>query len=89
MNRVLAEFYKQQPKLVAWYTKRMIKKHEKNPQVDYVQLIYTMNRQSFFALLQALLFLGFLASGFIYATTAYSPPPAVPTAMQSDAKTSG
>jgi len=67
MERVLKEFFKPQPKIIKWFATRILKKHEGNPQVGYLPLISMINRQSFFALLQALLFLGFLISGFIFA----------------------
>ena len=67
MDRVLDEFYKPQPKIVVWLARRTLKKHEGNPQVGYMPLITMLNRQGLFAFLQALLFLGFLISGFIYA----------------------
>jgi hypothetical protein len=67
MERVLKEFFKPQPKIVTWLATRMLKKHEGDPQVGYLPLISMINRQSFFAILQALLFLGFLISGFLYA----------------------
>ncbi len=67
MERVLEEFFKPQPLIVKWLAMRILKKHQDNPQVGYLPLISMINRQSFFAILQAFLFLGFLVSGFIYA----------------------
>jgi len=67
MERVLEEFFKPQAKIVTWLATRILKKHEGNPQVGYLPLISMINRQGFFAILQALLFLGFLVAGFIYA----------------------
>lgn len=67
MERVLEEFFKPQPIIVKWLAMRILKKNQGNPQVGYLPLISMINRQSFFAILQALLFLGFLVSGFIYA----------------------
>ena len=66
MERVLEEFFKPQPKIVTWLATRILKKHEGNPQVGYLPLISMINRQGFFAILQAFLFIGFLVAGFIY-----------------------
>jgi len=68
MERVLTEFCKPQPKLVVWIASRILKKHEGDPQIGYIPLINMLNKQGMFAFLQALLFLGFLLSGFIYAS---------------------
>jgi|TARA_R110001632_G_scaffold214612_3_gene341363 hypothetical protein len=67
IERVLEEFFKPQPQIVKWFAMRIINKHQENPQIGYLIPISMINRQSFFAILQALLFLGFLVSGFIYA----------------------
>ena len=67
MERVLEEFFKPQPFIVKWLAKRILKKNQGNPQVGYLPLVSMINRQGFFAILQAFLFLGFLVSGFIYA----------------------
>lgn len=68
IERVLSEFYSPQPKYVAWIAKKVLKKHEGNPQIAYIPLIRALNKQGVFAFFQALLFLGFLVSGFIYAS---------------------
>lgn len=69
MERVLSEFYKPQPKIVVWFATRFLKKYEGNPQVGHLLLVTMLNRQGLFSFVQALLFLGFLISGFIYAAT--------------------
>lgn len=67
MERILEEFFKPQPKIVTWLAMRTLKKHKGDPQVGYLPLVSMINRQSVLAIFQALLFLGFLVSGFIYA----------------------
>jgi len=67
MERVLSEFYKPQPKIIAWLATRLLKKNEGNPQIGHVLLISMLNKQGIFSFVQALLFLGFLFAGFIYA----------------------
>lgn len=67
MERVLEEFFRPQPKTIAWFAMRMLKKYQGNPQVGHIPLVLMMNRQGVFAAIQSLLFLGFLVSGFIYA----------------------
>lgn len=69
MERVLSEFYKSQPKIVVWFAMRLLKKHEGNPQVGHLPLMAMLNKQGLFSFVQALLFLGFLISGFTYAAT--------------------
>lgn len=68
MERVLNEVYKPQPKWVVWLATRELKKHSGDPQIGYIPLIKTLNKQGMFSFFQALLFLGFLLSGFIYAS---------------------
>ncbi|MDL1984737.1 MAG: hypothetical protein LWX54_11225 [Deltaproteobacteria bacterium] len=67
MERVLSELYKSQPKIVVWFATRLLKKLEGNPQIAHIPLIKMLNKQGLFAFVQAVLFLGFLMSGFIYA----------------------
>lgn len=69
MERVLTEFYKPLPKIVVWFSNRHMKKNLGNPQIGYLILISNINKQSLFAFIQTLSFLGFLVSGFIYAAT--------------------
>ena len=66
INRVLSEFLSPFPRWVAWLTSRHLKKNTGNPQVGYLSLIKSLNCQAMCASLQALSFLGFLISGFIY-----------------------
>jgi uncharacterized membrane protein (DUF441 family) len=67
IERVLTEFYKPFPRFVAWLAMRHIKKNASNPQIAYLLLIKNLNKQSLFAFLQSLSFLGFLISGITYA----------------------
>lgn len=67
IERVLAEFYKPQPKIIVWFSKRLLKKYNNDPQAGYLPLMSTLNKQGLFSFIQALLFLGFLVSGFTYA----------------------
>jgi hypothetical protein len=67
LERVLMEFYKPLPRFVVWLANRHFKKNEGNPQLGYLLLVKFLNRQGLFAFLQALTFLGFLITGFIYA----------------------
>lgn len=66
-ERVIEEFLKPQPKIVAWLANSMSKKYKGNPQAGYLPLVSLINRQGLFAILQAALFLGFLMAGLIYA----------------------
>jgi hypothetical protein len=67
LERILNEFYKPQPKFIAWYARRLFKKHEGNPQIGHILLVSMLNKQGIFAFLQALSFLGFLIVGFVFA----------------------
>ncbi|MBT9589628.1 MAG: hypothetical protein IV089_01715 [Thiobacillus sp.] len=67
LERVLSEFFSPLPRWVAWLVNRQLKKHMNNPQVGYLPVIKGLQWQGVFALLQALLFLGFLIAGFAYA----------------------
>ncbi len=69
MERILSEFYKQQPKWIVWFANRVLKKHSGDPQIGYVILSKALTQQGLFSFFQALLFLGFLVSGFIFAST--------------------
>jgi hypothetical protein len=66
-ERVLSEFFTLLPRWVAWFVSRQLRKHMNNPQVGYLPVIKGLQWQGVFALLQALLFLGFLIAGFAYA----------------------
>lgn len=67
IERVLSEFFAPLPRWVAWLVKRQLKKYENNPQIGYLPVIKGMQWQGLFAAMQALFFLGFLVTGFIYA----------------------
>jgi hypothetical protein len=67
IERVLSEFLKPLPRWVTWIVKRQLKKHMNNPQIGYLPVIKGLQWQGMFALLQALLFLGFLVAGFVFA----------------------
>ncbi|WP_265942807.1 hypothetical protein [Dechloromonas sp. A34] len=67
LERVLAEFYKPLPRWVAWLANRQVKKHAGNPQLGYFPVIAGLKRQGLFVTLQALTFLGFLVTGFVFA----------------------
>lgn len=67
IERVLNEFYKPLPKIIAWYSRRILEKHKGNPQVGHILLISMLNKQGLFTILQALSFLGFLIAGFAFA----------------------
>jgi len=67
MDRVLSEFFKPLPRWVAWLANRQLRKHAGDPQVGYFPVIKGMQWQGLFCALQALAFLGFLITGFVYA----------------------
>jgi hypothetical protein len=69
IERVLNEFYKPLPRILAWYSRRVLKKHKGKPHIGHILLISMLNRQGLFAILQALSFLGFLVAGFVFAST--------------------
>lgn len=68
IERVLSEFYATQPKHIVWIAKRILKKYEGNPQIAYIPIMKALNKQGVFSFFQSLLFLGFLISGFIFAS---------------------
>jgi len=67
LERILTEFYAPLPKWAVWLAERQLKKNAGNPQVGYLPLIKNLNTQGILAFLQALSFLGFLVTGFIFA----------------------
>lgn len=67
LERILAEFFRPLPKWVRWLASRHFKKHAGNPQIGYLLLISRLNEQGYFAAGQAIAFLLFLVSGFVYA----------------------
>ncbi|MBI5891867.1 MAG: hypothetical protein HZB47_14560 [Nitrosomonadales bacterium] len=69
IERVLSEFLKPLPRWVTWIVNRQLKKHMNNPQIGYLPVIKGLQWQGMFALLQALLFLGFLIAGFVFAAS--------------------
>ena len=69
MERVLAAFIDPLPFWVKFMTNRMLKKHSNNPQLAHIPFINAITRQGVFAFLQAICFLGFIASGFVKAAT--------------------
>ena len=69
IERVLSEFYKPFPRLVVWLAYRHFKKYADNPQIGYILLIKNLHKQSIFALLQTIAFLGFLVSGLSFVAT--------------------
>ena len=66
-ERVLSEFFAPLPRWVAWLAYRQLKKYENNPQIGYLPVIKGMQWQGLSAAMQALFFMGFLVTGFIYA----------------------
>lgn len=67
MERVLQEFLAAFPSWVKWLTMRNLKKNAGSPQIAYLSLVKTFHAQGVNAFLQALCFIGFLGSGFIFA----------------------
>lgn len=67
IERVLTEFFSPLPRWVAWLVNRQLKKYENNPQIGYLPVIKGLQWQGLSAVMQALSFLGFLVTGFIYA----------------------
>jgi len=67
IERVLSEFFAPLPRWVAWLVNRQLKKYENNPQIGYLSVIKGLQWQGLSAAMQALSFLGFLVTGFIYA----------------------
>lgn len=67
IERILQEFVAPMPRWINWLTQRHLKKHAHNPQIGHILLIKSLHAQSVHASIQALCFLGFLVSGFIFA----------------------
>ena len=67
MERVLHEFLSPLPRWVSWLVQRYLKKNAANPQVGYISQVKSLHAQGVYAFLQALCFLAFLASGFVFA----------------------
>ncbi|AMO94915.1 hypothetical protein CFter6_2227 [Collimonas fungivorans] len=66
----MKEFFSALPAWASWLANRQLKKYEGNPQVGYLIQVKNFQWQGAWALLQALSFLGFLASGFYFAAAA-------------------
>jgi hypothetical protein len=67
IERVLGEFFAPLPRWVTWLVNQQLKKYENNPQIGYIPAIKGLQSQGLSAAMQALFFLGFLVTGFIYA----------------------
>lgn len=67
MERVLATFMEPLPFWIKFMTARMLKKHSTNPQLAHIPFVNAFTRQGVCASLQAICFLGFIASGFVKA----------------------
>lgn len=67
IERILKEFLAPMPWWVRWLAKRYFAKHANNPQIGYISHIKSLHAQGVHAFLQAMSFLGFLGSGFIFA----------------------
>jgi hypothetical protein len=67
LERILTEFFRPLPRWVAWFAKRHFQKHAGDPQIGYLILVSRLNKQGYFATGQAISFVLFLGSGFIYA----------------------
>ncbi|WP_061539845.1 hypothetical protein [Collimonas fungivorans] len=70
LERIMKEFFSALPAWASWLANRQLKKYEGNPQVGYLIQVKNFQWQGAWALLQALSFLGFLASGFYFAAAA-------------------
>jgi hypothetical protein len=67
IDRVLAEFLKPFPSWARWMAWRHLRNNEENPQIQHVSPMRSLNAQGMAAFLQGLLYVGFLAAGFVYA----------------------
>jgi hypothetical protein len=67
MERVLQEYLSPFPWWVKWLTMRHLKKNAGNAQISYLAQVKCLHAQGIYALLQAMCFVGFLGSGFVYA----------------------
>ena len=70
IERVLEEFLQPFPRWVRYIAQRYLKKHAGNPQIGYISQMKSLYVQGTAAFLQALCFLGFLGTGFIFAAAA-------------------
>jgi hypothetical protein len=69
IERVMSEFFTPLPRWVGWLANRQLKKYGNNPQIGYLPVIKGLQWQGLSATMQALSFLGFLVTGFIYAAS--------------------
>lgn len=67
LERIVSEFLAPMPSWVRWWANRHIKKHGSNPQIAYLSQIKSIHAQGVCGFTQAVCFLGFLASGFVFA----------------------
>ncbi len=63
-DRIIKEYLVPLPFWVKWLVKRQLNKQANNPQSGYLIAIKSLQKQGFFAFLQALVFLSFLVVGF-------------------------
>ena len=66
MQRVLEQFFSVLPRWVKWLALRQVRKNAGHPQIGYISRVKSLHAQGVCAFLQALLFIGFLAAGFIF-----------------------
>jgi hypothetical protein len=66
MHRVLEQFFSILPRWVRWVALRQIRKNVGHPQIGYISRVKSLHAQGISAFLQALLFIAFLAAGFIF-----------------------
>jgi len=66
-ERIIQEFLAPMPWWVRWSAKRFLKKHGNSVQAAYIPRIRNFHSLGICAFIQALLFLGFLGAGFIFA----------------------
>lgn len=67
IERVLSQFFAALPKWAVWLAQRQLKKNVGNPQIGHLPIIKYLYAQGMLAFLQAISFVGFLISGFVYA----------------------
>jgi hypothetical protein len=67
MQRVLEQFFSVLPRWVKWLALRQLRKNAGHPQIGYISRVKSLHAQSVCAFLQAVLFIAFLAAGFIFA----------------------
>jgi len=65
IERVLEEFYRPMPKVIAWLARRQLERDAGDPQIGQLYRFRALLKQSTFALLQSFVFLGFLISALV------------------------